>query len=103
MTAQPHAVPPSAIERTFTAVRAALPTDNIGAFDAELAQITNATVVDLSALDDFLTGWWRIATRAARDREDWQRMHAEAEEIGSGHRPAGTSLAEVLARRGVQI
>ncbi|MFC4590289.1 DUF6247 family protein [Sphaerisporangium corydalis] len=35
-------------------------------------------MVDLAALDDFLTGWWRIAARAVADPDDWQRMHAEA-------------------------
>lgn len=99
MTAQPHEVSSSAIERTFTVVRASLPAVNVAAFDAELAAITHADVVDLAALDDFLTGWWRIAVRAASDPEDWQRMHTEAEQI----RSAGASLAEVLARRGAQI
>ncbi|WP_433517641.1 DUF6247 family protein [Nonomuraea sp. CA-143628] len=103
MTAQPHEVSSSAIERTFTAVRASLPAVNVAAFDAELAAITHADVVDLAALDDFLTGWWRIAVRAAGDPEDWQRMHTEAELIRSGERSASPSLAEVLARRGVQI
>ncbi|GAB2483859.1 DUF6247 family protein [Streptosporangium sandarakinum] len=101
MTAQPHAGHPGpAIERTFTAVRAALPAPNVTAFDAELAAITHADVVDLAALDDFLTGWWHIAVRAAADPADWQRMHTEAEQIRSGRRPTGPSPAEVLARRG---
>ncbi|MFI7048770.1 DUF6247 family protein [Streptosporangium sandarakinum] len=103
MTAQPRAGRPGpAIERTFTAVRAALPAANVTAFDAELAAIAHADVVDLAALDDFLTGWWRIAVRAAADPDDRQRMHAEAERIRSGRRPAGPSLAEVLARRGAR-
>lgn len=102
MTVQPHDVPHPEIERTFTAVRAALPAASLTAFDTELESITHADVVDLAALDDFLSGWWRIATRAARDPRDWQRMHQEAEEIRSGRRVAGPTLAEVLARRGVQ-
>jgi hypothetical protein len=32
------------------------PTDNVGAFDAELEAISHASVIDLSALDDFLSG-----------------------------------------------
>lgn len=99
MTAQPHAASEPVIERTFTAVRAALPPVNAAAFDAELTRITHAPVVDLVALDDFLTSWWRIATRAAQNREDWQRMHDEAERIRSGQRSSGTPLAEILARR----
>ena len=102
MTVERHEVPSPQIERTFTAVRAALPTVNIAAFDAELEAITHAPIVDLAALDDFLSGWWRIATRAVQDPADWQRMHTEAEQIQTGRRPAGPTLAEVLARRGVQ-
>lgn len=49
--------------RTFTAVRAALPVANVAAFDTQLEAITHAPVVDLAALDEFLSGWWRIATR----------------------------------------
>lgn len=104
MSSQPaHPYGPDAeIERTFTAVRAALPAGNVAAFDAELEAITHADVVDLAALDDFLSGWWRIVTRAAGDPQDWQRIHREADEIVSGHRPQGPTLAEVLARRGAQ-
>jgi hypothetical protein len=102
MTVQRHDVTYPEIERTFSAVRAALPDTNVAAFDAELEEITHADVVDLAALDDFLSGWWRIATRAARDPQDWQRLHQEAEEIASGRRAAGPTLTEVLARRGVQ-
>ncbi|WP_405393598.1 DUF6247 family protein [Microbispora hainanensis] len=91
------------IERTFTAVRAALPAVNVAAFDAELEAIAHAPVVDLAALDDFLSGWWRIATRAARNPQDWQRMNDEADQIRSGRRSSGPTLAEVLARRGVQL
>ncbi|GGO01169.1 hypothetical protein GCM10010116_02050 [Microbispora rosea subsp. aerata] len=103
MTAQRRDAFGLEIERTFTAVRAALPAVNVAAFDAELEAITRAPVVDLAALDDFLSGWWRIATRAAQDPQDWQRMHEEAKQIESGKRPAGPTLAEVLARRGVQL
>lgn len=101
MTAQRHDPHPY-IERTFTAVRAVLPADNVAAFDAELEAITRASVVDLAALDDFLSAWWRIATRAAADPADWQRMHHEADQLQSGARSPGPTLAEVLRRRGVQ-
>jgi hypothetical protein len=62
-----------------------------------------APVVDVAALDDFLSGRWRIATRAVTDPADWQRMHQEAGQLKSGTRPAGPTLAEVLGRRGVQL
>jgi len=103
MTAQQHDQPHPRIERTFTAVRAALPTASITAFDTELQAITQAPVVDLGALDDFLSGWWRIATRAAADPADWQRMHQEADQLQSGTRPRGPTLAEVLSRRGTAM
>jgi hypothetical protein len=103
MTVQRHDRPHPHIERTFTAVRAALPAGNVGAFDIELEAITHAPVVDLAALDEFLSGWLRIATRAAADPADWQRMHQEAEQLQSGARSAGPTLAEVLGRRGVQL
>jgi len=102
MSVQRYEGPRPEIARTFTAVRAALPAANVAAFDAELQAITHADVVDLAALDDFLSSWWRIATRA-QDRQDWQRMHAEAEQIQSGNRSAGPTLAEVLARRGIRL
>ena len=91
------------IERTFTSVREALPPSSIEAFDAELRRITQSPVVDLGALDDFLSGWWRIATRTAADPADWQRMHQEADQLQSGTRPPGPSLAEVLGRRGLHL
>ena len=103
MTVQRHDSPPPRIERTFTAVRGALPAANVAAFDSELEAITHAPIVDLAALDDFLSGWWRIATRAAADPADWQRMHQEAEQLQSGNRPIGPTLAEVLGRRGIQL
>jgi uncharacterized protein DUF6247 len=77
MILQRHDRPHSRIERTFTAVRAALPSANVAAFDTELEAITHAPVVDLPALDDFLSGWWRIATRAAADPADWHRNRPE--------------------------
>jgi hypothetical protein len=40
-----------------------LPAANVAAFDTELEAITRAPVVDLAALDEFLSGWWRIANR----------------------------------------
>lgn len=100
MTVQQHDRPHPYIERTFTAVRAALPAANVAAFDTELEAITHAPVVDLATLDGFLSGWWRIATRAAVDPTDWQHMHQEAEQLRSGARSAGPPLAEVLRRRG---
>jgi len=72
------------------------------AFDTELEAITHAPVIDLAALDEFLSGWWRIATRAAADPADWQRLHHEAEQLQSGARSAGPTLTQVLGRRGVQ-
>lgn len=103
MTVQRHDRPHPPIERTFTAVRAALPAASIAAFDTELEAVTHAPVVDLVALDDFLSGWWRIATRAVADPADCQRMHQEAGQLQSGVRSAGPTLAEVLGRRGVQL
>jgi hypothetical protein len=103
MTIQRHDQPHPRIERTFTTVREALPAANVAAFDVELETITRASVVDLAALDDFLTGWWHIATRAAADPADWQRMHQEADQLQSGARSPGATLAEVLGRRGVQL
>ena len=103
MAVQRHDRPHPHIDRTFTAVRAALPAPNAAAFDTELEAITHAPVVDLAALDEFLSGWWRIATRAAADPAGWQRMHQEAGQLQSGARSAGPTLAEVLGRRGVQL
>jgi hypothetical protein len=103
MTVQRHDRPSPPIERTFTAVRAALPAASAGGFDAELAAITSTPVADLAALDEFLSAWWRIATRAAADPADWQRMHQEAEELQAGTRPAGPTLAEVPGRRGMRL
>jgi hypothetical protein len=84
-------------------VRAALPAPSTAAFDAELQAITQDPVVDLGALDDFLSGWRRIATRAAADPAGWQRLHQEGEQLQSGARPAGPTLAEVLSRRGIHL
>jgi hypothetical protein len=103
MSVDRHERPVPAIERTFTAVRSALPEANVAAFDAELKAITGAPVVSVAALDDFLSGWWRLATRAAADPEDWQRMLQDAAEIEAGTRPLGPTLPEVLARRGITI
>ena len=103
MTVQRHDRDHPPIERTFTAVRSALPAASVAAFDSELGAITRAPVADLAALDDFLSGWWRIATRSAADPADWQRMHQEAAQLQSGARPAGATLAEVLGRRGTRL
>ena len=54
------------MERTFTAVRAALPAANVAAFDTELEAITHEPVVDLAALDEFLSGWYPGGRRSAR-------------------------------------
>lgn len=83
------------VERTFAAVRAALPPESVPAFDSQLAQIK----VDPPVLDRFLSAWHRIASRYAADPEDWRLMHEEAAAIMSGERPLGPALAEVLARR----
>ena len=99
MTAQQHDQPRPRIERTFTAVRAALPIESISAFESQLAQIAHADPVDLTALDRFLTAWHGIVSRAAADPDDWRRMHEEADDIMSGARPLGPTLAEVLGRR----
>jgi hypothetical protein len=103
MTIQRHDRPHPSIERTFTAVRTALPAASVSAFDTELEAITHAPIVDVAALDDFLSGWWRVATRAAADPADWQRMHQEAEQLQSGARSTGTTLAAMLQRRGVHL
>jgi len=68
-----------------------------------LEAITHAPVVDLAALDDFLSGWRHTATRAAADPADWPCMHQEAGQLQSGARSAGPTLAEVPGRRGVQL
>jgi hypothetical protein len=49
MTVQRHDRPHPYIERTFTAVRAALAAANVAAFDTELEAITHVPVVDLAA------------------------------------------------------
>jgi hypothetical protein len=99
MTAQRHEQPRPRIERTFTAVRAALPAESVPAFESQLAEIAHADPVGLPALDRFLTAWHGIASRFAADPEDWALMHREAAEIEAGTRPLGPPLAEVLARR----
>jgi hypothetical protein len=81
-------------------VRAALPAESVSAFESQLAEIARADVVDLAALDSFLSSWHGIVTRAAADPEDWRLMHEEAAAIESGARPLGPALAEALARRG---
>jgi hypothetical protein len=91
------------IERSFTAVRASLPPDNAAAFDAELMSITQAPVPDLAALDEFLSAWHRIATRAAADPAGWQRMNQAADELLSGKRRPGRTMSEVLADRGIAL
>jgi Family of unknown function (DUF6247) len=100
MPAEPSRPP---VERTFTAVRAALPAENAAAFDAEFARITGGPVVDLAALDEFLAGWHRIATRIVSDPEDWERVLQIGRELEAGTRPKGPLLSEVLARRGIRV
>lgn len=99
MTVQQRDRPRRGVDPNFTAVRAALPAENAAAFDAQLETIARAPVLDLNALDNFLSTWWRIATRITADPADWQRVLQEAEEINSGLRSLGPTLAEVLARR----
>ena len=103
MTAQQHDQPRPRIERTFTAVRAALPADNAAAFDAQLEAIASAAVVNLADLDEFLSAWHRIATRASADPEDWQRMNQAADEIESGARQPGLLLSDILGERGINL
>lgn len=103
MSAQHHDRPRSQIERSFAAVRAALPAENAAAFDAELKRITSAPVVNMAALDEFLAGWHRIAVRIARDPEDWARVLQVGRELEAGTRPKGPLLSEVLARRGIRV
>jgi hypothetical protein len=100
MTAQQHDPHRPQVERSFAAVRAALPAENAPAFDAEFARISGGPVTDFAAVDEFLAGWHRIAVRIASDPGDWALMHREAAEIEAGTRPLGPPLAEVLARRG---
>lgn len=101
MSAIPADFPP--VERSFTAIRAALPRENAAAFDAELETITSVPVLNLAALDEFLTAWQRIATRAVADPAAWQRMNRVADELLSGRREPGRPMAEVLAERGVPL
>ena len=105
MTAQPHDRPRPLVERSFTAVRAALPAESVSAFEAQLAEIARADPVDLAELDRFLASWHGIVSRYAGDPEDWALMHREAAEITAGTRPKGRHLSEVIAeekaRRGL--
>jgi LmbE family N-acetylglucosaminyl deacetylase len=71
MTVERDDQPHPHIERTFTAVRAAVPAANVATFDTELEAITHAPVADLAAPHESLSGWLRIATRAAADPADW--------------------------------
>jgi hypothetical protein len=91
------------IERSFTAVRASLPPGNAAAFDAELMSITQAPVPDLAALDEFLSAWHRIATRAAADPADWQRMNQAADELLSGKRRPGLLLSGIPGEHGASL
>ena len=103
VSVQRHDRPRPRIERTFTAVRAALPGDSAAAFDAELEAITSAPVVGLAALDEFLSAWHRIATRAAADPADWQRMNQAADELLSGKRRPRLLLSGIPGERGVSL
>lgn len=99
MTADP--VNPPGVDRSFTAVRAALPAEQAAAFDVQLAEITRAEVPDLGELDRFLEGWHRTAAMIAADPEDWERVNRAAGAINAGTRPLGRTMAEVLAERGI--
>jgi len=103
MTAHRHGRLHPHIERTFTAVGAALPAASADMFDSVLEAITHGPAVSGAALDDFLSSWWRIATRAAANLARWQGMGQEAEQLQSGTRPAGPLLTEVLGRRSVHL
>jgi hypothetical protein len=103
VTAQRHEPSRPLVERTFTAVRAALPAESVSAFESQLAQIARADTVDLVELDRFLSTWHGIVSRYVGDPEDWRLMHEEAAAIESGERPRGPTLAEVLARRGAYL
>jgi Family of unknown function (DUF6247) len=103
MSAQQHDTPVPRVERTFAAVRAALPAENAAAFDAEFARISGGPVTDFTVVDEFLAGWHRIATRIAGDPEDWARVLQAGRELEAGTRPAGPLLSEVLARRGIRV
>lgn len=94
---------PPHIDRSFTAIRSALPAGNAAAFDAQLTEITQAGIPDLTALDEFLTFWHRIAVRIAADPGDWEHMNQAADDLLSGKRQPGPTMAEVLARRGVNL
>ena len=87
------------VERSFTAVRAALPPESVPAFESQLAQIAHADPVDLAALDRFLTSWHGIASRYVGDPEDWALMHQEAAELEAGTRRPGRLLSEVIAEQ----
>jgi hypothetical protein len=106
MTAQQHDRPGPLVERSFTAVRAALPAENAAAFDAEFARIAGGPVTDFAAVDEFLAGWHRIAARIAGDPGDWKRVLRLAADLESGARQPGRPMAEVLAeqvaRRGLR-
>src|SRR4051812_21155177 len=92
-------LPSPGIERTFSAVRDALPAGERAGFDDELETIAHETAIDLAKLDEFLDGWWRIATRAAADPASWQRMHDQAHQIEFGSQSAGPTLDAILSRR----
>jgi Family of unknown function (DUF6247) len=103
MTVQRHDHPRPRVERTFTAVRAALPAECVPEFDSHLQAIAGAPVVDLATLDEHLAAWHRIAVRFTADPDGWARMLQAADEIRSGARPLGPPLAEVLARHGARL
>jgi len=100
MSAQQHDLPGLPIERTFSAVREALPPESVTAFEAGFRKAAGGTMTGFTAVDSFLSTWHGIVSRYAADPEDWALMHREAGEIAAGTRPKGPLLAEVLARRG---
>ncbi|MFI6498724.1 DUF6247 family protein [Nonomuraea typhae] len=104
MSAQPHQGAASVIDKTFTAVRAALfhPQD-LAEYDAEYAEITATPVVPMAALDEFLTRWWHTAIVANRDRADWYDVVDTAGKLRAGELAGGRDLAHILAERGYQI
>lgn len=104
MSAQPHQGVTPVIDKTFTAVRAALfhPAD-LAQFDAEYAEITVTPAVPMAALDEFLTRWWRTAIVANRDPADWIDVVETAGKLHTGELSPGRDLADIIAERGHQV
>lgn len=102
MTAQPHEPgTDTPIDRTFTAVRAALfHPDDVAEFEAEYAELTSRPTVAMAALDEFLTRWWQTAIVANRDRDDWAQVLRLREQLRRGEQVQTRDLADLAAERG---